>query len=337
MPLLDRQRRGVVLGSIRIGTRVTAVNAQGREYQRPEKLSTFRLTSPDVHKINAAAELYGGEVKPWTPGETRGGQQWEVVTTADQLPVRVPPGMPVEQQYELWAGRPVVRQRLCNGFTESMRGGTCVCPPDLMERKSLAAEGKACKPTTRLSLILAELPGLGVWTLTSTGDSAADELAAVAETLRLSELAGVMMPATLRLEQRESRGSGKVHHYAVPVLDVGASLAALESGYVPAAPAIGSGTQRQLTAAAESPAADVIEGSVAERPGTAASGSAPPTTAQETADRAREATTIALVQRLGAYAREKGWLDEYVADADGVQEPLENALYAALERVGGVG
>lgn len=330
MPLLDRQRRGVVLGSIRIGTKVTATNAQGRTYERPEKLETFRLTSPDRHKIEQAAELYGGDVRPWTPGENRGGQQWEVVTTVDRMPVRVPPGEPVAQAYELWGGRPVVRQRLCDGYRESMRGGTCVCPPDLMERKSLAAEGNACKPITRLSLVLADLPGLGVWSLTSTGDSAADELAAVAEAIRRSEAAGMMMPATLRLEKRESRGSGKVHHYCVPVLDVAASLTALESGYVPK-PELTQPVRAQLTAAPTAPAPPVVEGSVAApRP-------AGLRDAQAVADAARLAPTPDDVKRLGALAREHGWLSTYVADAEGVQEPLENLLYARLEAVGGLG
>lgn len=331
MPLLDRQRRGVVLGSIRIGIKVTATRQNGSTYQRPEKLSTFRLTSPDRNKVEAAAALYGGEVTEWT-ADDRGGKQWQVVTERDTLAVRVPPGEPVHQMYEMWAGRPVVRQRLCDGFQEKMKGGTCVCPPDLLERGRLAKEGGACKPTTRLSLILADLPGLGVWTLTSTGDSAADELGNTAELLRASAARGVMLPATLRLEQRESRGSGQVHHYAVPVLDVGASLAALEAGHLPVA---------QLEAPRQ-PALAAGQGAAA-APASLAGGAAPPVQetpprdAQTCADRARHAPSVDAVKRLGAYARERGWMEQYVTDAEGVDEPLENALYAALERVGGLG
>lgn len=322
-PLLDRQRRGVVLGSIRIGVKVTATNAQGKTYQRPEKLSTFRLTSPDRNKVAAAAELYGGEVTEWDHGE-RGGKQWQVVTTRDVLPVRVPPGEPVDQSYELWAGRPVVRQRLCDGYTERMKGGTCVCPTDLLERKRLAAEGGACKPTTRLTLILADLPGLGVWTLTSTGDSAADELASTAELLRASAARGIMLPASLRLEQRESRGSGSVHHYAVPVLDVATSLAALESGIMPTA--LESGAQTALPAATPRALEGTVEPPLPSHP----------VDAQTCADRARVAEHPDDVKRLGAWARERGWLAVFVT-ADGVEEPLENVLYAHLERVGGLG
>lgn len=322
MPLLDRQRRGVTLGAIRIGTRVTATKQGGGTFLKPVKLDTFRLTSPDRHKIDAAAELYGGEVKPWKPDE-RAGQQWEVVTTVDRMPVRVPPGEPVSQAYELWRG---TRQRLCDGFRESMKGGTCVCPPDLMERKRLAAEGGACKPVTRLSLVLADLPGLGVWSLTSTGDAAADELASVAELLRQSAAAGMMMPATLRLEQRESRGSGEVHRFAVPVLDVGASLLALESGQVPLAVAA-----TPVARAIEQAPPPALEGTI-ETP----TPPGMPATAQAVADHAKTLTTPDDVKRLGGYARDRGWMNARVYGPDGLDAQLENVLYEHLERVGGL-
>lgn len=325
-PLLDRQRRGVQLGSIRIGVRVTATNAQGKTYTRPKKLDTFRLTSPDRHKIEAAAELYGGEVQPWKSSESA-AQQWEVLTTVDRMPVRVPPGEPVEQHYMLFGGRPPVRQRLCDGLTEKMRGGTCICPPDLMERKRLAADGAACKPVTRLSLVLADLPGLGVWSLTSTGDAAADELASVAELLRQSAAAGMMMPATLRLEQRESRGSGEVHRFAVPVLDVGASLVALESGHVPM-PQLAT----PVRSAIEAPTETVVEGVIVDEPPHGM-----PSTAQHTAEAAKLAATPDDVKRLGAYARERGWMNDDVLGPDGLSARLENVLYEHLERVGGLG
>lgn len=327
MPLLDRQRRGVVLGQIRIGTRVKGTTREGKPYERPARLDTFRLTSPDRAKLDVAAELYGGEVKAWSPREG-GAAQWEVTTTVATLAVRVPPGEPVTQDYMLFGGRPVVRQRLCDGFQERMRNVTCLCPPDLLERKRLAVEGAACRPTTRVSLILADLPGLGIWTLTSRGDSAADELGATAESLRRAELSGVYLPAALRLEIRESRGSGEVHTYAVPVLDVGTSLADLEAGRVPQIGIVAPPTRAAITARAEPPPTP-----------TPATPPPPPTTgqpgsAQECAEWASAATTAEEVRRLGAVAREQGWFGEYVRDAAGVLEELESQLLAALDRLG---
>lgn len=329
-PLLDRQRRGVVLGSIRIGT---TVQSQGKT--RPVKLDTFRLTSPDRVKVDAASALYGGEVREWRPqGRTAGGVQYEVVTTVDRLPVRVPPGEPVQQMYEQWGG---VRQRLCDGITEVMSGTTCRCPADLMERRNLAADGHACKPVTRLSLILADLPGLGVWQLTSTGDYAADELASVAELLRKSEAAGVMLPAVLRLEQRESRGSGKVHHFAVPVLDIGASLAALESGDFTPAGALTSHAEQRRAIGAGQAAPQPAQGGAQRHAAPPTEPVAPedyPDTAQAVADEARICTDEGRLRRLGGWARDHGWLGEDTwVDVDGILEPLDGLLRARLDAV----
>lgn len=335
-PLLDRQRRGVVLGAIRIGT---TVQSDGKT--RPVKLDTFRLTSPDRVKLDAASALYGGEVKPWRP-QDRGGQQYEVVTTVDRLPVRVPPGEPVAQMYELWSGSPVVRQRLCDGQRDAMSGQTCLCPASLSERRERAAFGHACKPVTRLSLILAELPGLGVWQLTSTGDYAADELASVAEMLRQSEAAGVMLPATLRLEQRESRGSGKVHHFAVPVLDVGATLAALERGdFTPAGVLTAQGEPRRALAsggaeqAPDAPTPPLAEAERHDTPPAETSASEHrewPDSPQAAANKARELDNPEHVRALGAYCGRQGWMgaETYVQDAEGIIETLESLLSARL-------
>ncbi len=290
---------------------------------RPEKLDTFRLTSPDQVKVEAAAALYGGEVRPWKPNDNS-GQQWEVVTTVDRLPVRVPPGDPLHQAYEMWTS---TRQRMCDGITERMKGTPCVCPADLMARKQAASGNPpaACKPVTRLSLILADLPGLGVWQLSSTGDSAADELAATAELLLAAELQGVMLPATLRLEQREARGSGTLHRYAVPVLDVAASMVELESGTFTPAAAITDGRDRPaLPQAPTPPAPPVVPLPLPET-----------VTAQDLADLGRDATHPDHLRQLRIHARQVGWLEEYVDGPDGVAEPLDNVLYARYEQLGG--
>jgi hypothetical protein len=227
-PLIDRQRRATELGRIRIGTTILRETRNGGTRAMPAKLDTFRFTSRDRAKIEAVAALYGGSVGPWDGART--GPQWEVITEAKELPVAWPPGEPLSQHYELWTGRGC--ERRCDGEREQFTGKPCMCPPDLGMRKELAGQDPpaACKPRTRLSLILADIPGLGVWVLTSTGDAAADELAGVAELLHTAALGGVILPAVLRLEQRESRSRGETKRYAVPVLDVRESFAALAAG-----------------------------------------------------------------------------------------------------------
>lgn len=322
-PLLDRQRQGVRLGSIRIGTKIVGANGK----VRPEKLDTFRLTSPDKVKVEAAAALYGGECTPWKPNDGA-AQQWQVTTTVDRIPVRVPPGNPVEQNYEMWAA---TRQRLCDGVTERMKGTPCLCPSDLMARKQAAGSGSACKPITRLSLILADLPGLGVWQLSSTGDSAADELAATAELLQQAETKGVLLPAVLRLEQRESRGSGTLHKYAVPVLDILETYTALESGSYSGG--------RAITERTERPALDAGSRAAATTETPALSGGDLPlpdrATPQDLADLALKATHPDQVRQLRIRARQVGYLEEYVTDRDGVSEPLDNNLFDRYVALGG--
>lgn len=290
MPLLDRQQAGVTLGSIRLGIKV--IGSNGKE--RPEKLDTFRLTSPVRERIEAAADLYGGKAEPWQPREGVSGQ-WQVVTERDVLPVTVPPGDAVEQDYMLFAGRPVVRQRLCDGFREKLRGTACLCPADLMERKRQAQGGGACKPTTRVSLILADLPGMGVWLITSRGDSAADELGRTALLLQEAGARDVYLPAALRLEQRRSVGSGEVHTYPVPVLDVGVSMAQLQAGDYRSGFALDGPTQRALPA----PAAPPPEGPAWRD-------------AQQMYEAAMQCTDPLEVWQMGKDADQRGWLGEMV-------------------------
>lgn len=227
-PLLDIQRRLVELGRIRIGVQETK---NGKS--RPVKLETFRFTTAARSRADAVAKLFGGSVRPWSPDGAR--QEYEVISPVNEIPVVVPPGPAVlSQWYELWSGGGC--QRRCDGVTNVLGDKPCECPSDPKERSQLAAAGRACKPTTRISLILRDLPGVGVWRLESHGYYAATELAGSAEFLATAAAAGAPLPATLRLEQRSKREGGKTIRYAVPVLDVGATPAELLAGNVPALP-----------------------------------------------------------------------------------------------------
>lgn len=213
MPLIDVQRRMRELGRIRTGEQV-AVGTSGK--RRPAKLETFRLTSASKTLIEAAAETYGGKVRDWV---SPAGKAFEVVTTADQLPIILPPGQALSQFYELWTGGGC--QRRCDGRTNFITDEPCECPADPAERRELAADGRACKPTTRLNVILPDLPDLGVWRLESHGYYAAVELAGTASFLEMVTASGRMLPAMLRLEQREKKVPGKpVNRFSVPVIEL---------------------------------------------------------------------------------------------------------------------
>lgn len=214
MAIIDLQRRIAEVGRIRIGQQIASSNGRSK---RPAKLTTFRLTSPNRTRVDQAARLYGGEVTEW---EAPAGKQWEVVTQAEALNVIVPPSdMAFSQHYELWSAGGGC-QRRCDGQSESISDGPCVCDPDNRE----------CDIHTRLSVMLADLPGLGVWRLDTSGYYAAVELQGAVGVVQMAAGRGQMLPAQLRLEQRMVKRGGKTMRFAVPVLDVEISPAQLVGG-----------------------------------------------------------------------------------------------------------
>jgi hypothetical protein len=210
--IIDLQRRIHEAGRIRIGQQITSSNGK----TRPAKLDTFRLTSPDRRRIADAAKLYGGTPKEWA---APAGRQYELITEVDTLPVVVPPAdMCFSQNYELWSAGGCVRR--CDGHTESLSDGQCLCDPDKRD----------CAIHTRLSVMLKDLAGLGVWRIDTSGYYAAVELQGAVEVVRLAAGHGQMLPAVLRLEQRMVKRGGQTRRFAVPVLDIDISPAQLLGG-----------------------------------------------------------------------------------------------------------
>lgn len=209
MAILTLQKRSRELGRIRIGQQVESGNGK----MRPEKLDRFRITSASQPLIERIAELYGGEAQPW---DNHGSPQFEVITTTTRLPVLVPP-QPVSQYFEQWSGGGC--QRRCDGVTELLKDRPCLCGPD--------PEDRACKPTTRLNVVLRDVAGIGVFRLESHGYYSATELPEVAEFLAR---AGGYIPAWLSLEQRTVIRDGRTRRWMVPILEVDVTPSQLLSG-----------------------------------------------------------------------------------------------------------
>lgn len=229
MPLNDLQRRAAEVGRIRLGERIDLGNGRSR----PAKLETFRFTSPDQFKLRILAERFGGEVIPWQ--DNNGQPAWSVTTMATEIPIRIPPGEPISQWYEMNQGRKTMRR--CDSEKEQFSSGPCLCPADKEDRQEQAGfdPPRACKPTTRLTVWLADVPGLGSWVMVTRGYAAAAELAGVADVLHEAALQNLMLPAVLRISVRETNNASSENkkRYVVPVIDVAASLAQLQAGYVP--------------------------------------------------------------------------------------------------------
>lgn len=212
--IVDLQRRIAEVGRIRTGQKV-----EGSRGPKPSKLETFRLSSADKTRIIDAAAMFGGQVVPW---QAPSGAQWEVITDATAIDVIVPPAaMAFSQSYELWSGGGC--ERRCDGVTEQISDGPCVCDP----------EARECKIRSRLSVMISGLRGLGVWRLDTESYYAAVELGAAVEVIGAAAAVGALLPARLRLEQRSVRRPGEpVKRFAVPVLDVAITPGELVGGAV---------------------------------------------------------------------------------------------------------
>ena len=338
MPIINLQKRLQECGRIRLGRQMET--RSGRKY--PAALDTFRLTSRDRDRINEAAKLYGGTVTAW---EGPSGSEWEVITAASKLPVVVPPtAMAFSQNYELWAAGGC--QRRCTGaiepeidweHAESISSGPCLCDP----------ENRQCEPHTRLSVMLRDLSGLGLWRLDSTGYYAAIELQGAVEIIGLAAGRGQMLPATLRLDPRMIKREGEqTKRFVVPVLDIDVSPAQLLMGTVGVAP-------EQMTQPEGAPAAltPVPEGapppSIADQvaasdalpsrrrastPAIRSTGIAPRTAAQRNQERPRADTSDEppVQSEEEAYAAMEAARDA----AEATQDPPRMATHGQLTKLG---
>ena len=195
-PIIDLQRRLQEVGRVRMGER----NAKGY----PSRLEHWKLTSRDQVRLQAAAQSFGGKVEPWEGHEG----QFALHTETDALPILLLPGQTLSSFYELWSGGGA--QRRCDGVTEMLSDGPCLCDPDKRE----------CKPHTRLQVLLPDVPGLGCWRLDTTGYYAAVELAGTVDLLELATGRGVLLPARLRIDQRSVLRDGQTRRFPVPTLDI---------------------------------------------------------------------------------------------------------------------
>ena len=226
MPILDIQRRLAQTGRIRIGESVVGERADGSKYTRPKKSETFRLTSSSKAAIDAVAAMYGGTPHEWKDAPTSG--QWELMTMSTTLKILIPPeSVSFSQFYELWSGGGC--QRRCNGAYQVPSEDDCVCDPNDRE----------CKPHTRLSVMLADLPGAGLWRLDTQGWNAANEMSGAFELAQLiAKARGIaILPGVLRLDQRETKRPNPkdptktiTRKFAVPVIDFDLDLGEIARG-----------------------------------------------------------------------------------------------------------
>jgi hypothetical protein len=225
------QRRMMELGRVRLGEK----GSKGE----PRRLTTLRFTSASKLLLDAIAEKHGGEVgrgrAPPTKATSRSSPD------ADQVDIILPPvysdtdgspTAPYSQYFEQWSAGGCARR--CDGETESLSGKPCLCAAAVAAN---GEEARQCKVTTRVSFMIPDVPGLGVWRLESHGYNAAVELPGTLEVLMLAAAEHKFIPAVLRVEQRTKKVPGEgTRRFIVPVIELPhVTVRQLAAGDVPLA------------------------------------------------------------------------------------------------------
>jgi hypothetical protein len=220
-----------------MGTRIVTLQRQARELgrlrtgytdtsgskPRPVRSATWIVTSHAEHYVAAAAEVWGGKVEKWQPLGS-GAPQWRAVTDTPSLDAILPPGDPMSQAYESWSRGGA--QRRCDGMTETLADQPCFCRAQWGDNfHETAPRDAACKITTRLNVILPEMPDIGAWRVETHSFYSANEMAAAVDVLKGSIGADALIPVRLRIEQRTRVAQGKTKQFPVVAVELRGSTA----------------------------------------------------------------------------------------------------------------
>lgn len=233
--IITLQRQARELGRLRTGYSVP--NEDPKKRPRAVRSQTWIISSHAEHYVQAAAEIWGGTVEQWQP-QGNGAPQWRVMTEAPSLDAILPPGDPLSQSYELWSAGGA--QRRCDGMTETISDSPCLCRAQWGDAfHETAPLGKACKMTTRLNVILPEMPDIGAWRVETHSYHAANEIAAAVDVLKGSIGAEALIPVRLRIEQRTRVAQGKTKQFPVVAVELRGGTAGQVLAGAVSAPAVG--------------------------------------------------------------------------------------------------
>ncbi|WP_431784378.1 hypothetical protein [Streptomyces chumphonensis] len=247
--ILTMKRQAAELGRIRTG--YSRPNKDPKKRNIPVRSRTFVLTSHSRDYVAAAAELLGGDVEEWTPQNSKVAQ-YRVITKASELRAILPAGDPLSQSYEMWSGGGCSRR--CDGETEQKTKQPCICLARYGEDWHLRPADQVCRPTSRINVMLPDLPDLGVWRLETKSYYAADAMAGGLDIVLAATEGKSMMPVRMWIEQRTAVRDGETKNF--PVVMVVPSLPKLRhalSGPLSTAAALDPGTLADRPAIAPAP------------------------------------------------------------------------------------
>ncbi|BBC30057.1 hypothetical protein SGFS_013510 [Streptomyces graminofaciens] len=218
--IITLQRQARELGRLRTGYSIP--NDDPNKRPRPVKSKTWVVTSHAEHYVQAAVDAWGGKIERWQP-QGNGVPQFRVITEAEQIEALLPHGDPLSQYNEMWNKGGCARR--CDGQTEQISRRPCLCLAEYGEewhllRQDQYRKDKVCAATSRLNVILPDMPDMGVWRAETHSFYAANEMAGTVD-LVLSGTGGKgLVPVTLRIEPRTRVAGGQTKHFPVVVVEV---------------------------------------------------------------------------------------------------------------------
>ncbi|MEH0629888.1 hypothetical protein [Streptomyces stelliscabiei] len=191
-----------------------------------------------------------------------GAPQFRVITEAEQLEAILPPGDPLSQANEMWNKGGCARR--CDGETEQISRHPCLClaehgPEWHQLRQDLYTKDKVCAATSRLNVILPDMPDVGVWRVETHSWYAANELAGTVDMVLSGTGGKGLVPVTLRIEPRTRVAGGKTKQFPVVVVEIrGVTTRQALTGPLPTAVALDPAGSHRAVAAIEAPRHDYL-------------------------------------------------------------------------------
>jgi hypothetical protein len=213
--ILTLQRQARELGRLRTGWSVPHADPSKRPV--PVKSKTWVITSHAEHYVAAAAKLWGGTVEQWKP-QGAGAAQFRVVTEAESIDAILPPGDPLSQYNEMWNKGGCMRR--CDGQTEQLTRKSCLCLAQFGENWHLQSKGVVCSATSRINVILPDMPDVGVWRAETHSFYAANEWGGTLDMVLSGTNGQGMVPVSLRIEPRQRVANGQTKHFPVVVVEI---------------------------------------------------------------------------------------------------------------------
>jgi hypothetical protein len=222
--ILTLQRQARELGRLRTGYTTG-------EKSRPVRSDTWILTSHSEHYMRAAAEEFGGTCREVAADRQRRRRSGASSPTRP-IDAIMPPGDPLSQTNELWSGGGC--QRRCDGVTEQLSDSPCLCLAQHGEQWHEQPKGKVCAATTRLNVILPDMPDVGIYRVETHSFYAANEIAATVDLIRNATGGHAAVPIRLRIEQRQRVANGQTKKFPVVVVELrGATAGQILGGVIP--------------------------------------------------------------------------------------------------------